>query len=103
MPAIDTSKVDIYEPCDVDKIWVCSACGKTARTKSGQFRDGAKSYYDEGWDTSCMTWAVLCHINKEEGAPWQAVQAPVDPVHGTKIPCDCQPLMAGCKQKDKHY
>lgn len=37
-------------------IWVCGACGKTAKDKYGI--EGERS---PGWDESCMLNAVLCH------------------------------------------
>lgn len=36
-------------------IWVCGACGKTARD-----RYGIEGEHDRGWDESCMLNAVLC-------------------------------------------
>lgn len=40
-------------------IWVCGACGKTAKDRYGI--EGEKS---RGWDESCMLNAVLCHEEK---------------------------------------
>jgi transposase len=37
-------------------IWVCAACGKTAKDRYG---DGTSS-----WDESCMLNSVLCHAEK---------------------------------------
>lgn len=34
-------------------VWVCAACGKTARDRFGTS--------DFGWDESCMLNSVLCH------------------------------------------
>jgi hypothetical protein len=38
-------------------IWVCGACGKTAR-------NSATGGVSSGWDESCMLNAVLCKENK---------------------------------------
>jgi len=38
-------------------IWVCGACGKTAKDRYG---DTGSS-----WDESCMLNAVLCHEHKK--------------------------------------
>ena len=36
-------------------VWVCGACGKTARD-----RYGIEGEHSRGWDESCMLNAVLC-------------------------------------------
>lgn len=49
-------------------VWVCSACGKTAKDRYG---DSGTS-----WDESCMLNAVLCHDKRvftDEGLTWQPV------------------------------
>jgi hypothetical protein len=43
-------------------LWVCGACGRTGTDR-----------YEMG-DTSCVTWAVLCHEQKNADGSWQAVQ-----------------------------
>ena len=40
-------------------IWVCAACGKTAKDRYGL--EGKHSF---GWDESCALNAVLCHEDK---------------------------------------
>lgn len=49
-------------------IWVCGACGKTAKD-----RYGIEGEHSPGWDESCMLNAVLCH-EKKQGGDWVAVQ-----------------------------
>jgi hypothetical protein len=49
-------------------IWVCAACGKTARDD----RPEEHPDNDDGWDESCMLHAVLCYEEKKDGV-WQAV------------------------------
>jgi hypothetical protein len=44
--------------CDESHIWVCTACGKTSRTKYGFDKKG-DNLCDHGWDASCMCNAVL--------------------------------------------
>lgn len=44
------------------QIWVCSACGKTAKDRSN-FED-----------VSCYVHAVLCYIAKNPNGSWQAVK-----------------------------
>lgn len=39
-------------------IWVCAACGKTARDKYGM-----EGEHSPGWDESCMLNAFLCREN----------------------------------------
>lgn len=48
-------------------IWVCGACGKTAKDRYGL--EGERSY---GWDESCMLNAVLCHEPPLGPDGWQA-------------------------------
>jgi len=48
------------------QIWVCGACGKTSKYRYADERGGM-------WDSSCMTWAVLCFEDKVDGK-WQAVR-----------------------------
>ncbi len=64
-----------------DQIWVCQACGKTARSRYGFWDDGTKrggaSNADNGWDASCMSNAVLCY------QPWYFIRASGDCV------CSC--------------
>jgi hypothetical protein len=40
-------------------IWVCGACGKTARD-----RYGIEGDHSRGWDESCMLNAILCNEQK---------------------------------------
>lgn len=42
-------------------IWVCAACGKTARDQYGIV--GEHSY---GWDEACVMHSVLCHEKPNE-------------------------------------
>ena len=50
------------------EIWVCAACGKTAKDQYGI--EGEHSY---GWDESCTINSVLCHYPKT-GDTWEAFQ-----------------------------
>lgn len=50
-------------------IWVCSACGKTARD-----RYGIEGEHDRGWDESCMLKALLCHEVRGPDGRWLAVE-----------------------------
>lgn len=54
-PQLDDGQTLAPEPCR----WVCTACGKTSRTRYGYDRDN-KQCSERGWDASCMTNAVLC-------------------------------------------
>lgn len=50
------------------QVYVCGACGRTARDKYNGPR---------GWDESCMLNAVLCYLNPEmvDGqSMWRAVE-----------------------------
>jgi hypothetical protein len=49
------------------QVWVCSACGKRARTRYGVDAAGAHTNLDHGWDESCVMHAVLCHEEKMDG------------------------------------
>lgn len=64
------------------QVFVCGACGKTARWRYG-FDDKNKNDPEAspGWDSSCMTWSVLCFADKidhgtGEGPMWQVVSSP---------------------------
>lgn len=37
------------------QVWVCSCCGRRSRDREGTEK------LDSGWDSSCMTHAVLCY------------------------------------------
>ena len=54
------------------QVWVCSACGKRARTRAGFDRSGKSTTIDHGYDSSCMTHAVLCYA-KRQGEVYQVV------------------------------
>ena len=46
-------------------IWVCGACGKTARDQYG-----LEGTHSPGWDESCMLNAVLCRedsLHRKDG------------------------------------
>jgi hypothetical protein len=63
--AVDMSAIDPkYQEGTVeapdDMIWVCSACGKTSRTRYG-FNAQNENVCLPGWDASCMSNAVLCY------------------------------------------
>lgn len=49
------------------QLWVCQVCGRTSRDR-----------YMLG-DTSCVTWAILCHDPPAEGLDGQRHWLPVDP------------------------
>lgn len=51
------------------QVFVCGACGKTAKNRDGDRRDDG--YYS--WDESCMLNAVLCYEEKGEDGNWVAV------------------------------
>jgi hypothetical protein len=48
-------------PAPEGQIWVCAACGKTARTPN------------ELRDTSCILHSVLCYEQNEGPMHWRAV------------------------------
>lgn len=70
---------DLYTLAPKGQIWVCGACGKTSRTRSGDTMrsdgqvvpDGGK--VSQGWDASCFLNAVLCQEEKDERGYWVAV------------------------------
>jgi len=58
------------EPATEGKMWVCTACGKTSRTRYGFLANGERVFPTTmmrsgkrvsmmGWDESCMMNAVL--------------------------------------------
>jgi hypothetical protein len=49
------------------QIWVCTACGKRARTRYGIDDVGAHTNIDYGWDESCAMHATLCYEEKKDG------------------------------------
>ena len=55
-----------------EHVWVCSACGKTSRTRYGFDKTDAR-VASRGWDESCMLHAVLCYEAKGPDGKWQAV------------------------------
>lgn len=60
-------------------VWVCVACGKTARD-----RYGLKGEHSPGWDESCMLNALLCEedsIVREGGKVVKADQFYTEPSH----------------------
>jgi len=57
--------IDGTTPVPNNMIWVCSACGKTSRTKYGFTRDN-RNVADKGWDESCLLNAVLCYGDGRE-------------------------------------
>lgn len=48
-------------------VWVCAACGKTARRQWKDIGNGI------GWDESCAMNAVLCNEEKQDGK-WMPVE-----------------------------
>lgn len=70
-------------PAPEGQIWVCNACGKTARVR-WRFEDS------KGWDESCMLNATLCFESslKYEGSrvvnadPVEEPKPRVDPFKG---------------------
>jgi transposase len=46
---------DPNDVAPVGQVWVCSCCGKRSRDRRGHQK------IDPGWDSSCMTHAVLCY------------------------------------------
>lgn len=63
------------EKAEVGTIFVCGACGKTARWRYG-FDD--KNVNDPerspGWDESCAMHSVLCHEAKTPDGRFRAVE-----------------------------
>jgi hypothetical protein len=58
----------------VGMVWVCSVCGRVARTRSGEDLQGEETIVNgTHWDTSCFLHAVLCYEQKQDGK-WQAVK-----------------------------
>lgn len=53
-------------PAPEGRIYVCGACGRTSATRYG-FKD-----------SSCMSNAVLCYVEKKDGV-WQAVDRVPEP------------------------
>lgn len=49
----------------VGQIWVCAACGKTNKHRTGTT--------PERWDVSCMMHAVLCFEKKDANGIYLAV------------------------------
>lgn len=64
----------MFKMCKKNQVWVCSACGKTSRTRAG-WNKKQEMTCDPGWDVSCMTHAVLCHIEKDKDGNWVAFKA----------------------------
>jgi len=46
--------------CPNGTVWVCAACGKTAKSKYGFDKDDNRTNISCGWDESCMMNSVLC-------------------------------------------
>ncbi len=67
-------------------VWVCSACGKRARSRYGFDAEGKRTQIDPGWDEACMLKAVLC---KSERRPDGAYELAV-------------PLDLGCDEQANH-
>lgn len=59
------------------QVWVCGACGKTSRTRYG-WDHTQRSVASPGWDASCMTWAVLCHAERDPDGSYRAVESGAD-------------------------
>jgi ferredoxin len=57
-----------------DRVWVCGVCGRRARSRWGYDEAGKSTVIDDGYDTSCMSHAVLCHTGKTETGTWVAVE-----------------------------
>lgn len=55
------------------RVWVCAACGKQSRSRSGYGPDGERAAISDGWDSSCTTWAVLCVPDESSPSKWRAV------------------------------
>lgn len=54
-------------PAPDGQLWVCTACGKRARTRYGFTETNKSTALDYGYDESCMMHAVLCYEAKEDG------------------------------------
>ncbi len=52
------------EPAPEGKVWVCLVCGKLSHTKHGFYENGKSAAITSGWETSCMTRAILIDENK---------------------------------------
>jgi len=72
------------------QIWVCGICGKRAHSKWGFDVEGNSTAVDYGYDTSCMSHAVLCYEERKNGVyslvlpnPLRLVPA-VEPQHPVK-------------------
>lgn len=65
---------DIYKIAPEGQVWVCAACGKKSRTRSGFDSQGKRTAIDNTWDESCMLNAVLCYERKLNETKWTAVE-----------------------------
>lgn len=57
------------------QVWVCAACGKRAKSRWGHDAAGNSTVIDDGYDSSCMSHAVLCFEEREPDGAWRAVGA----------------------------
>lgn len=55
------------------QIYVCGACGKTSKTRTGWSSDDELFVGQHGWDASCFLNAVLCYETKIDDV-WVAVR-----------------------------
>jgi hypothetical protein len=55
------------------QVWVCSLCGRRARSRWGFDAEGNSTTLDHGYDSSCMSHAVLCYVEKSPGSKWVPV------------------------------
>jgi hypothetical protein len=55
------------------QVWVCTACLKRARSRWGYDADKKSTVIDDGYDSSCMSHAVLCYAECRDGV-YRAVE-----------------------------
>lgn len=63
------------------QVWVCNACGRRAKSQYGFDENNKSTAVGGSWDSSCITWAVLCYeasIMVENGKVLLEYAAPVD-------------------------
>lgn len=71
--------MSIFDEAPSGQIYVCSACGKTSKTKAGVYQGGAKAT-EQSWDASCMLNSVLCYEEKVFWSEGDVVGMVWDPV-----------------------
>lgn len=56
------------------QVWVCAACMKRARSRWGFDANNESTVIDYGYDSSCVSSAVLCYADLHDGV-YRAVEA----------------------------